>query len=227
MTTTGVQEHLHENAGLRERKRAATQAAIERTALKLALERGYDNTTVEMICDASNVSQRTFFNYFGSKEAVILGVKPEVADDGKREHFIHSTGGDVLSELVELISSAIDGHQLDPQLFRSRRMLIRRTPDLANAEMVRIMQRQDELVRLVMDRFAASGRSTDTTPDLEDEARMVVTLAAGVIHYAMHQWLHGGSNEDPARLLRDSIALLQRVTTTTHLDTHLDTHQKD
>lgn len=226
MTITHEQasEHLHENASLRERKRAATHAAIERTALELALERGYDNTTVEMICDASNVSQRTFFNYFGSKEAVILGVNPAVADDEKRGRFVQSTGDDVLRELVELISSALDGHELDPELFRSRRTLIKRTPDLANAEMVRIMKRQDDLVRLVMSRFEARGRSTETTPDLEDEARMVVTLAAGVIHYAMHQWLHAGSSEDPARLLRDSVALLQRVTSST---TNLDTHQKD
>jgi len=226
MTTTGVQEHLHENASLRERKRAATQAAIERAALELALERGYDNTTVEMICGASNVSQRTFFNYFGSKEAVILGVKPAVADDEKREHFVHSPGDDVLGELVELISSALDGRRLDPGMFRSRRMLIQRTPDLAHAEMVRIMQRQDELVQLVLARFTAGGRSTETTPDLEDEARMVVTLAAGVIHYAMHQWLHGTSQDDPARLLRDSIALLKRVTSASTRPTHR-TPQKD
>lgn len=214
MTTSHEQVSalLHDHASLRERKRAATQAAIERAALQLALERGYDNTTVEMICAASDVSQRTFFNYFGSKEAVVLGVKPGVADDEKREQFIRSTGDDVLSELVELISSALDGRRLDPELFRSRRMLIQRTPDLAHAEMVRIMQRQDELVRLVVARLTARGRSTETTPDLEDEARMVVTLAGGVIHYAMHQWLHGTSGDDPARLLRDSVAMLKRVT---------------
>ncbi|MET1016725.1 MAG: TetR family transcriptional regulator, partial [Leifsonia flava] len=57
--------------GLRARKRAATRAAIERTAIDLALDVGYDNITVEMICDACMVSQRTFFNYFGSKSDVL------------------------------------------------------------------------------------------------------------------------------------------------------------
>ncbi|HEV7168905.1 MAG: TetR/AcrR family transcriptional regulator, partial [Chloroflexota bacterium] len=59
--------------GWRVRKRAAAQASIEDTAVSLALKHGYENVTVEMICAASSVSQRTFFNYFGSKEGVILG----------------------------------------------------------------------------------------------------------------------------------------------------------
>jgi AcrR family transcriptional regulator len=58
--------------GLRERKKAKTRAAIQRHALRLFREQGYDATTVDQIAEAAEVSQTTFFRYFPTKEDVVL-----------------------------------------------------------------------------------------------------------------------------------------------------------
>jgi len=59
-------------AGLRERKKAKTRAAIREHALRLFREQGYAGTTVEQIADAAEVSPATFYRYFPTKEDVVL-----------------------------------------------------------------------------------------------------------------------------------------------------------
>ena len=59
-------------AGLRERKKAKTRAEIQRQALRLFRERGYEATTVSQIAEAAEVSESTFFRYFPTKEDVVL-----------------------------------------------------------------------------------------------------------------------------------------------------------
>ncbi len=58
--------------GLRERKKLKTRAAIQHNAIRLFLEQGYHETTVEQIAEAAEVSPSTFFRYFQTKEALVL-----------------------------------------------------------------------------------------------------------------------------------------------------------
>ena len=57
---------------MRERKKARTRAEIQRQALKLFREQGYEATTVAQIAEAAEVSESTFFRYFPTKEDVVL-----------------------------------------------------------------------------------------------------------------------------------------------------------
>jgi AcrR family transcriptional regulator len=58
--------------GRRERKKAATRRAIADAALRLFLERGYDEVSIRDIADAADVSTTTLFKHFPGKEALVF-----------------------------------------------------------------------------------------------------------------------------------------------------------
>ena len=61
-------------SGLRERKKLRTRATLIEAAAELCLKQGYDNTTVEQIAAAADVSPRTFSRYFPTKESVVTAM---------------------------------------------------------------------------------------------------------------------------------------------------------
>lgn len=67
--------------GLRELKKQRTRATLIDMAIQLCIEQGYESTTVEQIAAAAEVAPRTFSRYFSGKEAVIVAILDEVADD--------------------------------------------------------------------------------------------------------------------------------------------------
>jgi len=64
--------------GLRERKRAATRLAISNVATRMFEQRGFEQVTVAEIAAAAEVSVKTVFNYFGSKEELFFDREEEL-----------------------------------------------------------------------------------------------------------------------------------------------------
>ncbi|HPT94594.1 MAG TPA: helix-turn-helix domain-containing protein [Microbacteriaceae bacterium] len=58
---------------LRERTRRAVQSELIDAAQELFALRGYEAVTVDEIAEAVGISRRSFFRYFGGKEALVLG----------------------------------------------------------------------------------------------------------------------------------------------------------
>jgi AcrR family transcriptional regulator len=64
--------------GRRERKKAATRQALSDAALRLFLERGFDEVTVREIADAADVSTTTLMKHFSTKEALVFDRDDEI-----------------------------------------------------------------------------------------------------------------------------------------------------
>jgi AcrR family transcriptional regulator len=205
--TTG---HPHE--GLRERKRVATRSAIERAALALILEHGFDHVTVDMICEAAMVSQRTFFNYFGSKEGVILGAVPAFPGEAAVAAFVHARGTGVLEDFLDLVLGSMADSDHDPELTRTRQLVVQRNPELAAGLFDRMREREDQAVAILLDRFAAEGRTSARAGALEDEAHMIVGLTMAVFHYLMRKQSSGRIDAARRRaLIHEAVTLIGRA----------------
>lgn len=167
--------------------------------------------TVDMVCEASTVSQRTFFNYFGSKEGVILGATPPMPANDAIDAFVHMTGSNVLGDFLTLLMSSVVDRELDADLFKARRTLIMRTPELLTKETARMSEFEEQFMAIILSRFAFQER-TVAEPELEDQARMVVSLTTGVLHYVMRKRFGAQPTASTRELLRGSIDLIHRIT---------------
>jgi AcrR family transcriptional regulator len=94
---------------LRERKKHATRRALRRIALDLVAERGFAHVTVDDIAAAAEVSPRTFFNYFPSKEAALFGIDPERVDALRAEVVAAAPGEPALTALRTVMTDVAEG----------------------------------------------------------------------------------------------------------------------
>jgi AcrR family transcriptional regulator len=111
------------STGLRERKKLSTRAAIQREAMRLFLERGFEETTIEDIAAAVDISPSTFFNYFPSKEDVVFE-----------------------DELDPLILTAFDAQPDDTNPVRRLRMAMRTVFAQMTPEQERMMRQRMQLL---------------------------------------------------------------------------------
>lgn len=93
--------------GLREHKKRATRTAIHDAALSLVSDRGIDGVTVEEICERAEVSQRTFFNYYPSKAAAVLGMSIHTIGAPDRRRFLAGRGG-LLGDLCDMVGAHVE-----------------------------------------------------------------------------------------------------------------------
>jgi AcrR family transcriptional regulator len=75
---------MSEHVGLRERQRVRIQQAIQDAATRLFLQSGFDGVSVAEVAAAAEVSKRTLFKYFPSKEDLVIQAFADHEDEAAR-----------------------------------------------------------------------------------------------------------------------------------------------
>lgn len=185
--------------GLRERKKAKTRAAIQRHALRLFREQGYEATTVEQIAAAAEVSPSTFFRYFPTKEDVVLyDPFDPVLIAAFEAQPPELTPMQAIREALHATFAAMSGEDMEEQWERG--ILILSIPDVRMRMLNDFLVTAQLLAELVAKRM---GRHPD---DLA-----VRTFVGGVIGALMAAFLAGmnHSNADVVALMDESLHLLE------------------
>lgn len=178
LSTKGAEQRINLFAmtGLRERKKAATRAALGDAAWSLCVEHGYDGVTVEQIARAAGVSLRTFFNYFSSKEEAVMAGDKQTAETFVREFAARPREEPVLVALREALRSMYPAH-VDLERLRASREL-RRHPALLPHVFAAYSAREQELTAVIADRCGLDA-SVDPYPAVT-ASTILATLRAVV-----------------------------------------------
>lgn len=176
-------------------KHQATALRVERNAVRLVLQHGFDGVTVDMICQASAISQRTFFNYFKTKDAAVIGAEPPHVVEAQARQFI-SSDSDLLAELLTLMTTMAANLSFDEKLLTDRIVVFGRNPELLHKHMERMGRITSEVTELVYLRLK---RTADTAadptgepvdePDLREQAELLTHAIMGVLRFVALRWI--------------------------------------
>ena len=156
--------------GLRERKSARTAASIERAAIELALERGFEHTTVNEIAARADVAPRTVFDRYAHKEWIIFG--DEDSSLARLQTWLDGPGDDVLERLGNFVSASVDASRDNAELERMRLQATLTDPYLRRV----LRGRLDTMERVVAARLAGEL----DLPDDDDGPRVFAAAISGL-----------------------------------------------
>lgn len=173
------------------RRMARTRSELAEAAARMFKEHGYEATTVEDICARVEVSPRTFFRYFQSKEDVI----DEVLDshlDAFVAALAERTGDDAV--LDSLVAAATYGYETREPDFVELFAVVHRTPVLRARWLDRAHEVQARLAAVLADRLAS--------PEI---AALAAGALVGTMTTVIETW---AETHDPAPLRRRVIEAL-------------------
>ena len=196
------------HASLRERKKLATRRSLRRITLQLVAERGFSNVTVEDIAEAAQVSTRTFFNYFPSKEAALFGNDPERVD-ALREQITHAAPGEsaldalrvAMSSDAQAVADELTELGGDPASWLRRAKEAHADPHLRAARAAQMAMVERAITEGLAQRLG-------TDPDSDPYPALLAATAAGVFRTSIAFWAASGGTTPLDQLINVSFQAL-------------------
>jgi AcrR family transcriptional regulator len=186
--------------GLRERKKERVRASIQKEALRLFTEHGFDETTVEQIAEAAGVSAATYYRYFASKEDSVIS---DDYDPIVIQQILERPADEPLIESMRAIMTGviIKYFVQDRDLMIARMNLTRKTPSLQAAFFAE-QERSMELFSALIARHVRR-------PADDVDVRVACGAVSGAMHEAFSIWISSGAEGGEQRIRE----LLERAIT--------------
>ncbi|HEX9587457.1 MAG TPA: TetR family transcriptional regulator [Bradyrhizobium sp.] len=187
--------------GLRERKRQQTRERLTRVAMALFLERGFEATTLDDIAAAADISRRSFFHYFASKEDVVFTWQEESTAALIAAVAARPANESMLTAAENAISAMV--RQLEPGEAMAMARLKRDNPALQARDQVKYEKLERALAEALGKR---AGHKAERL-----QARLVAMIATGAMRIGGELWVAEGAREKPEALVKRTFAALRAI----------------
>ncbi len=181
--------------------------------MRLFAENGYHETTVDEIAGAVEVSPRTFYRYFPTKEEVLFDVSTDmratVAEALGNNEPAQSLA-DVITSTVVQVAATYDGQS---QLFQQLARIMKASPELRSAGLEDLHRWEAVYVPMIA-RHLTNIPATDAT---------IGVLAGAVVaaqRIAHDRWMASGQHQDMASHVKESLAVLEPLFAAIETDSH-------
>jgi AcrR family transcriptional regulator len=194
-----------DDEGLRERKRRETRVALNQAAIRLSMQRGWENVTVDDIAAAANVSPRTFRNYFSTKaEAVAAGHQERmlrIADDLRARPAAEPLWTSITNAVAAQFETNSDGHSADAKRWMERIRFLFTEPAIHAEVLKASAAAQGDLALAIAERTGAR------RPD-ELQPQLAASVVIAVVGNVTQRWLRDGPSGSVVPLLRKAFDLV-------------------
>lgn len=197
--------------GLRDRKRVETRARLEKAATELVLSEGLDGATVDAICESADVSPRTFFNYFDTKEDAVLGLRDiKLTDEMLHEHRENNAGADVATSVMSLLFLVIEPTIAGSHLHEARMEIIKRHPHLLGRHIAHMTGVGDQVTGAVDDLIRVAGTESGQGSSIA-VAEIIVGLCSAAARAALKEWAAEGNSAEVHHVQSRAVELARKA----------------
>jgi AcrR family transcriptional regulator len=169
-------------SGLRERKKLATRLALHAAALQLVAERGLEHVSVDDIAARADVSPRTFFNYFATKDDAVLGLDPDAGRQQVENLLARPAGESPVQALRSAARDQAAEMARDTEVWPLRMTVIDAHPTL----LAKLTASFGATERALAEAIA---RRTGTRVGVDVYPTLLAGVAGVAMRTALHRWL--------------------------------------
>jgi AcrR family transcriptional regulator len=187
-------------AGRRDRKKQQTRAALMMAALRLVDLRGLDGVTVEQISEAADVSPRTFFNYFATKDHALIGDPLDDAASLRDRLMAMPSDVPLVAALFQVLTPSIEQIQAERDLWLLRMRVLKNNPQLLPALVARGTEAEEDSVAAVA---ARTGLPADHV-----FPQLAATLTSAAFRTAMIRWAGTDDGRQLTDFVREAFGIL-------------------
>jgi TetR/AcrR family transcriptional regulator, regulator of mycofactocin system len=174
----------------RQRKKDRTRQDLIDAATRLFASQGFDGTTTDDIAEAADVSQRTFFRHFPSKEAVLYGDMDDLLERFRDNLELRPANEPLLASVRESILALAEDYEDQRKLRLLQARLAASSPAVSAYSRAVVQQAWERELGEALARRLGVDPVEDPRPEI------IAAAAMSALRHSIRRWARSRGREE-------------------------------